>query len=175
MMHTTAPRASLWEVFDRKSAALSVTVLHAADPASAAHAILDNAPGVVATDPLIDYLPALETRGFAGANRREDSPSAVAGVGACAVAETGSVLVCGSNADRALALLADRLCLVVRAEDIVASLDDALVRVSELLAAGNHYATFMSGPSRTADIERTLTIGVHGPGALLVMVVGALA
>jgi L-lactate dehydrogenase complex protein LldG len=100
-------------------------------------------------------------------------PGEVVGAAAFAVAETGSVLVCGSNAERAQALLADRLCLVVHAGDIVANLDEALVRVGELIALGNRYATFMSGPSRTADIERTLTIGVHGPGALRVIVVGA--
>jgi L-lactate dehydrogenase complex protein LldG len=91
-------------------------------------------------------------------------------VAAFAVAETGSVLLCGSNAERGRALLAERLCLVVRASDIVANLDEALVRVGELIAQGARYATFMSGPSRTADIERTLTIGVHGPGALQIVV-----
>jgi L-lactate dehydrogenase complex protein LldG len=94
----------------------------------------------------------------------------VIGVAAFAVAETGSVLVCSANAERGRALLAERLCLVVHAEDIVANLDEALVRVGALIAQGNRYATFMSGPSRTADIERTLTIGVHGSGALQIVV-----
>jgi L-lactate dehydrogenase complex protein LldG len=102
-------------------------------------------------------------------------PAEVVGDAAFAVAETGSVLVCGSNADRSQALLADRLCLVVRADQIVANLDEALVRAGELIAQGHRYLTFMSGPSRTADIERTLTIGVHGPSALRVIVVPATA
>ena len=44
-----------------------------------------------------------------------------------------------------------------------------------LEAGGNEYLsngaslTIVSGPSRTADIEMTLTIGVHGPGRLIVL------
>jgi L-lactate dehydrogenase complex protein LldG len=180
MMHTQLAQTSpapvgLWEVFDRKAAALGVTVLHVADDDSTvAKAILDSAPDVVATDGLTARFPSLAGRLVAASNQQAASHQ-VAGTAAWAVAETGSLLVSGSNADRAKALLADRLCLVVRAEDIVASLDEALVRTGELIAQGNRYATFMSGPSRTADIERTLTIGVHGPGAMLVIVIGGLA
>jgi L-lactate dehydrogenase complex protein LldG len=167
---STAP-VSLWDVFDRKATALGVTVRHAADDSAAAQAILESAPDVVATDGLTERCPSLGGQLVAGSRLREASQQ-VAGVAAWAVAETGSLLVCGSNTDRGKTLLADLLCLVVRAEDIVASLDEGLLRARELIARGNHYATFMSGPSRTADIERTLTIGVHGPGAMLVVVVG---
>jgi L-lactate dehydrogenase complex protein LldG len=90
-----------------------------------------------------------------------------------AIAETGSLLVILPQPERARALLAEHLWCQVRAEAIVATLDQALEHVSSAIAnQGNHYATFMSGPSRTADIERTLTIGVHGPRALTIIVVG---
>jgi L-lactate dehydrogenase complex protein LldG len=171
---SAVPR-TLWDVFDRKAAALGVTVVHAADESAAVQALVEAAPDVVATDALIERLRSLGPRRFAGENRRSASPAEVAGVAILAVAETGSLLVTGSNAERGMALLADQLCLVVRVEDIVASLDEGLVRAGELIAHGNRYVTFMSGPSRTADIERTLTIGVHGPRALLAVVVGQMA
>jgi len=40
---------------------------------------------------------------------------------------------------------------------------------------GASYATFITGPSRTADIERQLTVGVQGPGVYHVMLVDALS
>lgn len=91
--------------------------------------------------------------------------------GQVAVAETGSVLLVEPQADRRACLLADHLVLVVGEQDIVPSLDDALARVAALVRGGQRYATFVSGPSRTADIERVLTLGVHGPGQLTVLVV----
>jgi L-lactate dehydrogenase complex protein LldG len=38
--------------------------------------------------------------------------------------------------------------------------------------AGSPAAVLVSGPSRTADIEMTLTIGVHGPGEVYVFLIG---
>jgi L-lactate dehydrogenase complex protein LldG len=90
--------------------------------------------------------------------------------GDAAIAETGSVLVCLPQPDRAAALLAEHLWLVLRSADILPNLDEALVRVQAYVASGGAYAMLMSGPSRTADIERALTIGVHGPRALTIVV-----
>jgi L-lactate dehydrogenase complex protein LldG len=92
--------------------------------------------------------------------------------GLFAVAETGSVALSLPRDERGQALLADRLWLLVPATEIVATLDDALARIEALVRAGHGYVTLMTGPSRTADIERALTVGVHGPGELHVVVVG---
>jgi L-lactate dehydrogenase complex protein LldG len=89
-----------------------------------------------------------------------------------AIAETGSLLVYASNADRRAMFLAQRLWLLVQHEHIVPSLDLALDRVADLIHSGQPYVTLMSGPSRTADIERVLTIGVHGPAELTIVIVG---
>ncbi|HEV2249425.1 MAG TPA: LUD domain-containing protein [Candidatus Limnocylindria bacterium] len=89
-----------------------------------------------------------------------------------AVAETGSVAVALPRAERGQALLSERLWLLVPAAEIVATLDQALARIDALVRAGRPYVTLMTGPSRTADIERALTVGVHGPRELHVVLVG---
>lgn len=88
-----------------------------------------------------------------------------------AIAATGSlVLSAASSRPRITSLLPSTHVAIVRAEQIVARLglafDAALARgslPSQLLV--------VTGPSRTSDIENDLTIGVHGPGAVHVIVV----
>jgi len=98
-------------------------------------------------------------------------------VGRLAVAETGSVLL-GSNdpQSRMVGMLARTHVVVVTAGDLVATLDDAAATVRTLARPGPdqlRYMGFVTGPSRTADIERVLTIGVQGPRALhVVLIVG---
>ena len=89
-----------------------------------------------------------------------------------AVAETGSVAVSWPRDERGRALLAERLVLLVPKDQLVPTLDEALTRIDALVRAGRAYVTLMTGPSRTADIERALTVGVHGPRELHVVLVG---
>ena len=87
---------------------------------------------------------------------------------ALAVAETGSVvLVEPDPVDRYVSLLTRHLIVVVREEQIVATLAEAFEWLASQPRAAA-YATFVTGPSRTADIERSLTIGVQGPSRLTV-------
>ena len=92
--------------------------------------------------------------------------------GIFAVAETGSVGVSWARDERGRALLAERLFLLVPRDQLVPTLDDALARIEALVRDGRPYVTLMTGPSRTADIERALTVGVHGPRELHVVLVG---
>jgi L-lactate dehydrogenase complex protein LldG len=92
--------------------------------------------------------------------------------GVFAVAETGSVAVALPRRERGEALLSDRLWLLVPGSELVPTLDDALARIESLVRDGRPYVTLMTGPSRTADIERALTVGVHGPRELHVVLVG---
>ena len=82
------------------------------------------------------------------------------------VAETGSLLLIErAPIDRAVSLLTRHLIVAVGEEDIVDELTDGFRWLAEQPRAAA-YATFVTGPSRTADIERSLTIGVQGPSRL---------
>ena len=113
---------------------------------------------------------APDSRSARAAAGRADGDRIVDGL--FAVAETGSVAVALPRAERGEALLSERLWLLVPATELVPSLDDALARIEALVREGRPYVTLMTGPSRTADIERALTVGVHGPRELHVVLVG---
>jgi len=89
-----------------------------------------------------------------------------------AIAETGTlVLESESERHRLVSLLPPVHIAIVNAEDICRTLGDALRYVRRDEQSGLSRAiTFITGPSRTADIELTLTIGVHGPKELYVIV-----
>ena len=83
------------------------------------------------------------------------------------VAENGAVWV--SEADlphRALPFIAEHLVLVLPKREIVADMHEAYRRMPRPLPG---YGVFVSGPSKTADIEQALVIGAHGPRGLLVL------
>ncbi len=87
-------------------------------------------------------------------------------VAALGVAETGSLLLVErAPIDRAVSLLTRHLIVAVGQEDIVPELADGFRWLADQPRAAA-YATFVTGPSRTADIERSLTIGVQGPSRL---------
>lgn len=89
-----------------------------------------------------------------------------------AVAETGSVLLTEPTlGDRAVGLLTLAQVIVVPTHALVASLDDAAPVLRQLALAGGAFSTLVTGPSRTADIERVLTVGVQGPGRVMVLFV----
>lgn len=85
----------------------------------------------------------------------------------CGLADTGSVLIAdGEGNPLQGSLLPEVHIAILKASGIVPSLPDAMERVKDVRAA-----VFISGPSRTADIEMTLTIGVHGPKELHVFMI----
>jgi L-lactate dehydrogenase complex protein LldF len=85
----------------------------------------------------------------------------------CGLADTGSILIVDGEGDPLQASLLPEIHIaVLKKSAILPSLENAMKLVRESKAA-----VFITGPSRTADIEMTLTIGVHGPGELHVFLV----
>ena len=89
-----------------------------------------------------------------------------------ALAETGSlVLVAGEGRSLLPSLLPRLHIAVLPATRLKGSLLEWLAAGGEARLRGKSQAVVITGPSRTADIEMTLTIGVHGPGKLVVILV----
>lgn len=89
-----------------------------------------------------------------------------------AIVESGSVVLHENTLDhRSVSLMTNRLMVLCPLDQLLPSLDDAAKLLRKIASDGNSYASFVSGPSRTADIERQLTIGVQGPGELHVIFV----
>lgn len=98
----------------------------------------------------------------------EDDPRIAVVDAALGIAETGSVvLVEPDPVGRRPSLLARTLVVALAEQNLVPSLDQAFAWIGRQ-SAGGSYVTTVTGPSRTADIERSLTIGVQGPSRLIV-------
>lgn len=107
---------------------------------------------------------------------RADWADAVAraGVGVtgalAAAAEIGTVAVgCGPGAPRAVSLLPDAHVCLLPVVAVRSTFEDALTAVLEVGLPG--YLAWVSGPSRSADIEKRITLGVHGPRTFEVILV----
>jgi len=114
-------------------------------------------------------LNCLRTDSSFAAADLESCDAAVTGCDAL-VAQTGSVLVTSVSAGgRALSVLPPHHVVVARRSHVVPDLASALHVVRKLYAP--HWPSFLSfitGPSRTGDIERILVLGAHGPKKLTI-------
>jgi L-lactate dehydrogenase complex protein LldG len=86
------------------------------------------------------------------------------------VAETGSVFQDGyAIATRLVTILPPLHVVFLPSANIVPGITEAFEIIAQGFDSG--YVGFITGPSRTADIERVLTIGVHGPSRFAIIAV----
>lgn len=89
-----------------------------------------------------------------------------------AVAETGTLVQDATDIGKRLVSMLPPVHLaLVRTGSLVGTLREALSHIPRPPDGPPGYLAFISGPSRTADIERVLTIGVHGPGRVIIVFV----
>ena len=145
--------------------------------AIARYLVTENLPAelVMAPDPSIDDIPwdtwpLLKIR--RGRAEAEDRVS----VTHCraAIAETGTLmLISGAQTPTTLNFLPEVHIVVVRRDQVVATYEDGWdrLRAVETTGALPRAINFVTGPSRTADIEQHIELGAHGPGRLHIVLI----
>ncbi|MGH7595496.1 MAG: LutC/YkgG family protein [bacterium] len=90
------------------------------------------------------------------------------------VARTGSLVLSSATAGgRRLSVLPPLHIAMATTDQLVISFDEAMAGYQKLGECDrSSYATIITGPSRTSDIEKILVLGAHGPKRLAVIVVG---
>ena len=156
------------------------------DPPAAADAVLaiarerDWRRVAYHADPLVEAVlagvPCATYRVEPGGFDKDALEACDAGITGCEalISQTGSVLVssdrCGG---RSLSVLPHAHVVVATVEQVVGTLADALDLVRERYEGRlPSMLSFITGPSRTGDIERILVLGAHGPRELFVIVIG---
>lgn len=90
----------------------------------------------------------------------------------CAVAETGTLmLLSGPETFASAALLPETHIAIVPVKRIVAGIEDAFALAKTERGELPRATNFISGPSRTGDIEQTIVLGAHGPYRVHVILV----
>jgi L-lactate dehydrogenase complex protein LldG len=125
-------------------------------------------PAGVAAGTLPEGFEFVVDDGFSAAEL--DAFDGVLSESTAAIAETGTIVLHNlpGQGRRALSLVPDYHLCIVRVQDVVETVPEAMERIARLAATPT---TFVSGPSATADIEMTRIKGVHGPRYLDVLLV----
>ena len=136
---------------------------------------------VLAPDPRLDAIP-WAMRPLLRIRRGRAEPADAVSLTPClaAIAETGTLMLAsGAATPTTLNFLPDTHIVLVHADQVVASYEDGWDRLRHLAAvhdAGQQPSlprtvNFITGPSRTGDIEQRIVLGAHGPRRLHILVV----
>jgi L-lactate dehydrogenase complex protein LldG len=91
----------------------------------------------------------------------------------CGIAETGTLLLhSGPQRSATTSLLPETHVAVLASSRIFTRMEEAFAAVRQECGVLPRALNFVSGPSRTADIEQTIVIGAHGPRRVHVLLVG---
>src|SRR6266849_4459990 len=134
--------------------------------APAIHLTKEDAARVFGTEPTVEAIQA-----HARESLRQKFISAAVGISGAnlAIAETGTIMLVTNEGNADLTVTLPPVHIAIFGIDkVVASLDDAVAVLRMLPRSGTgqvmtSYVNWITGPSRSADIEQSLTIGVHGP------------
>jgi L-lactate dehydrogenase complex protein LldG len=170
------------ELFIRKAGELAATVERVTGLADVPGAVADylaqhNLPPrlKMAPEPALDRIPWTDrplleiARGPAVAADVTSVTPAFAGI-----AETGTLMLCsGAARPTTLNFVPDNHVVVLTRDQVTGTLEDGFSRLRAGRPAGDMPRTinFISGPSRTADIEQQLVMGAHGPRRLHIIIV----
>lgn len=165
------------EQAERAAATVSVVEESAAVPGEVARFLRDsNLPATLrmGEDPRLAAMPWEETSLTVGRGRSHGEDLNAVSHAFGAVAESGTLaLVSGPDNPTTLNFLPDTHVVVVAAQDIAGDYETVLDNVRRSAGKGHMPRTvnFVTGPSRSADIEQTLILGAHGPRRLHIIVV----
>jgi len=174
------------DLFIAMAGEVQTTVTRVADPAAVPAAVADylaqqNLPArlVMTPDPQLDDIPWDEQRLLEiRRGRAEDNDAA--GVTACfaGIAETGTLmLTSGPASPTRNNFLPDTHIVVMRGNQVVATYEDGWTRLrAQPRHADGAWAmprtvNFITGPSRTGDIEQRIELGAHGPRRLHIVLI----
>ncbi|MCR4765621.1 MAG: LUD domain-containing protein [Bacteroidaceae bacterium] len=87
--------------------------------------------------------------------------------GEVGVAENGCVWIPQTVKHKIIYFIAERLVILLEKKNLVNNMAEAYAKIEQL--PSYNFATFISGPSKTADIEQTLVKGAHGAMETLVI------
>ena len=123
---------------------------------------------------LPDKVELLEepSEGRLGNDVLDDSDGVLTGC-ALGISQTGTIVLDSgaTQGRRALTLLPDYHLCVVKEDQVVGLMPEAISKLADSVKDGGRAVTFISGPSATSDIELERVEGVHGPRTLEVLVV----
>jgi L-lactate dehydrogenase complex protein LldG len=155
--------------FQEKASSLSSSVERVLDPQAAPAAVarflaagrLGNRVVLTADLAGLDWLAsALEV----AVRPAEDADQVGVSGCFCAIAETGTLmLLSGASSPATVSLLPETHVALVPESRIVATMEDAFALLRAERGSVPRAINFISGPSRTGDIEQTIVLGAHGP------------